>query len=424
MTRIIAVACVVAALAATACADRLELLDGRTFEGLVTVDGDTVTVKMTYGTLQFASRDVSRIVYMDTPEETLAKKLAAASPDSAEELYAVAKWALDTGLDRQGKGLLVKVIGVNADHAEARRRLLHARIDGKWHAYDNALELAKGKLQAKRYGNLLDKVLPALKDLPLSSAQRAAVEDIRGRTYLQAARFADARTVFSALADQVGGPAAIQYAAIADILGEHSDGMYVVSKVYPPQATLIRTKDPPLAVGPASLSRPIVLDAVLHDTATKTELEAGKKLLAEARKAEPTDPDAARRKYVLARLHFQRADAIVAGTRTPGIARTYHVEITRRRISAIRRLVDADAKKCDQISQSLGSSEMSKKDYRATILRMLHHLGNARQGLKDILVLAKPYPRALILEIKWVEIDLKKIDGWRKVLSAELDDGK
>ena len=424
MGRIIAVACVVAVLASSVLADQLELLDGRTFEGLVTVDGDTVTVKMTYGTLQFSNREVARIVYKDTPEEVLAKKLAAAAPDSAAELFAVAKWAFDNALDRQGKQLLAKVIAVDANHAEARCRLLHARIDGKWHAFDQSLELARGKLQAGRYENLLSKVIPALQALPLASAQRTAVEDIRARTYLQAGRFGDAKAVFSALAEQTRGQAAVQYAAIVGILVEHSDGMYVVSKVYPPQATLVPTKDPSLGVGPVSLRRTIVLDAALHDRATKTELEAGKKLLAEARKVEPTDPDAARTKYSLATLRFQRADAMVAGTRTPGIARAWHVEIARRRISAIRKIVDVDAKKCDEIDASLGRSEMSKKDYRAMMLRMMYHLGNAREGLKDILALAKPHPRALILEIKWAEVDLKKIEGWRKVLATELDNGK
>jgi len=424
MRRTITAVCVVALLASSVQGDRLDLLDGRTFEGLVSVDGDTVTVKMTYGTLQFSQREVARIVYMDTPEEVLAKKLAAAAPDSAEDLFAVAKWALDNALDRQGKQLLAKVITVDPDHAEARRRLLHARIDGKWHAFDQSLELARGKLQARRYEDLLGKVIPALKALPLASAQRTAVDDIRARTYLQGGRVDDARGAFSALAEQTGGLAAVRYAAIAAILVEYSDGMYVVNKVYPPQATLVPTKNPSLDVGPASLSRPIVLDAALHDRATRTELEAGKKLLAEARKIEPTDPDAARTKYALATLRFQRADAIVVGTRTPHIARAWHVEIARRRISAMRKLVDADAKKCDEIDASLGRAEMSRKDYRAMLQRMMYHLGSAREGLKGILALAKPYPRALVLEIKWAEVDLKKIEGWRKVLATELDNGK
>ena len=424
MGRTLAIVCVVAALAGSALADQLELLDGRTFEGLVTVDGDTVTVKMTYGTLQFSQREVAQIVYKDTPEETLAKKLGDASSDSAADLFAVAKWALDNALDRQGKELLAKVIAVDANHAEARRILRHARIDGKWYAFDRAIELARGKLQAGRHGDLVGKVIPALRALPLSSTHRADVDVILARTHMHAGQFTEAKAVFSALAERVGGESAIQYAAIVRILTEHSDGMYVASKVYPPQAALVPTKDPALSVGPASLSRPIALDAALHDWATRTELEAGKNLLAEARKVEPTDPDAAKTKYALATLRFHRADAIVAGTRTPEIARAWHIEIARRRISGIRKLVDADAKKCDKIDDTLGQATMSKREYRAVMMRMMQHLGNARDGLKDILTLAKPYPRALVLEVKWAEVDLKKIEGWRKVLAVELDNGK
>jgi len=424
MRRTIAVVCVMAALAGSALADQIELLDGRTFEGLVTIDGDTVTVKMTYGTLQFTQREVARIVYKDTPEEVLAKKLDAASADSAADLFAVAKWALDNALDRQGKELLAKVIALDADHAEARRTLLHARIDGKWYAFDRAIELARGKLEAGRHENLLGKVIPALKALPLSSAQRADVDVIFARTHMCAGRFTDAKAVFSDLADRVGGQRAIQYAAIVQILTEHDDGMYVVSRIYPPRAALVPTKEASLGVGPVSLSRPIALDAALHDMATRTELDAGKTLLGEARKVEPTDPDAAKTKYALATLRFQRADAIVVGTRTPGISRAWHIEIARRRISGIRKLVDADAKECDKIEQELGRATMSKKEYRAVLLKMMRHLGEARDGLKDILELAKPYPRALVLEVKWAEVDLKKIEGWRKVLTAELDNGK
>lgn len=424
MTRTIAGVCLWAVLAATAYADRLDLVDGRTFEGLVTVDGDTVTVKMTYGSLQFSQREVARITYMDTPEEVLAKKTAAASPDSADELFAVARWAFDNALDRQGKELLGKVIAISADHAGARRRLLHARIDDKWYTFDEALELARGKLQAERYDDLLAKVFPPLKDLPLSSSQRNAVQDIRARTHLQAGQFTDARGVFATLADRGRGPAGVRYTAIATILAEHSDGMYIVRDVYPPQATLLRTKGPILSPGPASLSRPIVLDAALHDLANRTEIEAGKKLLAEAREAERTEPSVARTKYALATQRFERADAIVAGTPTPEIAKTYHVEIARRRISAIRKVVDDEAEKCDKIRASLGQSEMSKKAYRAIMTRLLYHLGSAREALNAILALAKPYPGDLILEIKWAEVDLKKIEGWRKVLATELDDGK
>jgi len=411
-------------LAASAPGDRLELLDARTFEGQVTVDGDTVTIKMTYGTLRFAQRDVARIIYMDTPEETLAKKMLAVSPTDANALFTVAKWAIDNGLDRQAKGVLTKVIALDADHAEARRYLLQARIDGKWQSYADALELVRGKLQAQRHQDVLSKVLPALKDLPLSAAQRTVVAELRARAQLQAGRFTDARATFSSLAERAGGDAAVKYGAIAGILTEYADGMYLVGGVYPPQAGLVRPKGQVLERGPASLRREIVLDAALHDVARTTALDAGKKLLAEARKLEPTDPDTARTKYALATRCFQRADAIVMGTRTPGIAKTYHVEVARCRIRAIRAIVEADAGKYEKIVATLGAAEMSDKEYRTIVLRMMHHLGNAQDGLREVLTLAKPYPRELILEIKWAEVDLKKIDSTRKALAGELDNGK
>ena len=424
MTRMTAVICLVASLAASAPGDRLELLDARTFEGQVTVEGDTVTIKMTYGTLQFAQRDVARIMYMDTPEDTLAKKILAASPTDPDALFAVAKWAIDNGLDRQAKGVLTKIITLDADHGEARRYLLQARINGKWQSIEDAMELVRSKLQAQRHQDVLTKVLPALKDLPLSAAQHTVMDELRARAQLQAGRFVEARGTFSDLAGRAGGDAAIKYGAIASILTEYGDGMYLVAGVYPPQAGLIRPKGQVLEPGPASLRREIVLDAALHDVARTTELETGKKLLADARKLEPTDPDTARTKYALASRCFRRADAIVTDTRTPGIAKTYHVEVARCRIRAIRAIVEADAGEYEKIVATLGAAEMSDKEYRTLVLRMMHQLGSAQDGLKEVLTLAKPYPHELILEIKWAEVDLKKIDSTRKALAGELDNGK
>lgn len=424
MTRMIAAVCLTAALATSAWADRLELVDGRTFEGTVIVDAETVTVKMTYGTLQFSPRDVSRITYMDTPAETLAKKVEAVAAGDADGLFVVAKWAIDNGLDTQAKELLTKIIALDDDHAEARRRLLYTRIDGKWHTHDSALELVRSKLQAGRHEDLLANVLPAVARLPLSSAQRSVVDDLRARAQLQAGRFADARAAFGSLADRVGGDVGIQYAAIAGILGEYKDGMYVLKEVYPPQAALVRPEGQVAEKGPGSLARPIVLEAALWEVARTTELEAGRELLAEARKIEPTDPDAARTKYALATRRFLRADAIVAGTRTPGVAKAYHIEVARCRIRAIRAVVEADAKKYEQIKATLGRNGMSDKEYRALILRMMQHLSDVRSGLKEVIALAKPYPRALVLEVSWAEVDLKKIEEVRAVLVAELDNGK
>jgi len=424
MTRMIAAVCLAAALASPAWADRLELIDGRTFEGTVTIDGDTVTVKMTYGTLQFLQRDVSRITYMDTPAEALAKKVDAVAAGDAEGLFVVAKWAIDNGLDAQAKELLTKVIALDGDHAEARRRLLYTRIDGKWQTHDSSLELVRSKLQAGRHKDLLANVLPAIARLPLSSAQRSVVDDLRARAQLQASRFADARAAFLTLADRVGGDVGVQYAAIAGILDECRDGMYVLKEVYPPQVALVRREGQVAEKGPGSLARPIVLEAALWEVARTTELEAGRELLAEARKIEPTDPAAARTKYALATRRFQRADAIVAGTRTPGVAKTYHVEVARCRIRAIRAAVEADATKYEQAKATLGRAGMSDRDYRALVSRMMQHLGDVRDGLKEVLALARPYPRALVLEVNWAEVDLRKTEEVRAVLAAELDNGK
>ena len=101
MLRRLTLACTVAVAAAVASADRLELVDGRTLEGTVTIEGQTVLLKMTYGTLRFSKSRVRSVVLQDTPEEILARKLAAAPKNNAEALFAVAQWAAEAALKPQ-----------------------------------------------------------------------------------------------------------------------------------------------------------------------------------------------------------------------------------------------------------------------------------------------------------------------------------
>ena len=419
MVRILATTCVIALLATTAFADRLELLDGRSFVGVVTVAGDTVTVEMTYGTLQFTKKDVRRIVFKETPEEELAKRLAAVAPGDTEALMALAVWAQDhnKSLKRQAKEILTQIIALDGEHAEARRRLGYVKIDSKWRTLAGAMELATGKLEAGRFDSLLTKVLPAMDKLPMSPADRVALRELLAKTQLRAGRFAQATRTFAALADSVTAAQAFRYAAIAGILGSSPDGMYVLTEPYPPSAALLGGNGDFLKPGPASLALPLTLKAALRDCAKK-EIQAGRKLLDEARKAGPAKANIniARTKLALAERRFQQADALV-----PEIARSYYIEITRRRIVSHRKLIEADARKYEQVNADLAKRRISAKEYRTIVLRMIHHLDSVKDGLKDILAVAKPYPRELVLEIKWAELDLERIAKMRKVLAAELD---
>ena len=52
---------------------------------------------------------------------------------------------------------------------------------------------------------------------------------------------------------------------------------------------------------------------------------------------------------------------------------------------------------------------------------MIALLDSIHDGLKEINDVAKPFPRDLVLDAKWADLDLKKIKEMRDVLTGELD---
>jgi hypothetical protein len=221
---------------------------------------------------------------------------------------------------------------------------------------------------------------------------------------------------FTDLAAKTSGALSVRYAAIVDVLSANHDGMYVLMEPYPPESALLGGTAKSLPAGPASLAAPLVLEAALRDKA-KQEIKSGREVMDAATKMEPTDPDGAMAKYLQAGKAFDRADAMVAD-----IARSYRIEIARRRITAIRKDADADAKKFDAALATLGKKDMTAQAYRSMVQRLMHNIDSVRESLKGVIDIAKPYPRELVLEVEWAQQDLKKIEAMRVILASELDD--
>jgi len=418
MHRSFAMMLLLAALPAVALADRLVLVDGRTFSGTVRVEADTVIIEMTYGTLRFTKDQVARIEMKDTPDVELAKKLSEARKNDAAALFTIAQWAATNDLKRQAGELYARVLEIDPNHAGARRELGFVAIEGQWQTFDKGLELARGKLEADKLESLLKDVLPALEAGATAPQQAVAVRELIGQTQVRAKDFAPAAKTFTELADKSEGAAAVRFGAIAAILKDNPDGMYVVTEPYPPAADLLGNTKDALKPGPASLAQPNVLRAALRDRAKK-DIEAGRKLMDAAVKLDATDPDGAKAKYFQASQAFDRADALVAD-----ISRSYRIEVVRRRIAALRKDADTDAEKFDQGVAELGRKNATPQQYKDMILRMIHSLDNVRSDLQTILALAKPYPRDLVLEITLAETNLKKIETMRRILTDELNGQK
>lgn len=410
--------CLLALLASAAAADKLILTDGRTFVGTVAVEGDTVLITVPYGTLRFAKAQVERIELKDTPEQEFRKRLGEVPLDDPNALSDLAQWASANALDRQAADLRALILRLDPDHAATRRALGYISIRKQWLQFDPALQQARGMLAAGSYAALLADVLPALKAAADTKPRHAELAELLGQTQLRSRQFAEAAKTFAALAKKGDEPVHARSGAIVDILQKNADGMYVLREAYPPAAALLGGGTPSIPPGPASLANPLVLEAALRDLA-KEHIAAGRKLLAQAQKLERTDPDAAALKYAQAEKAFGRADALVTD-----IARPYRIDVARRKIAAIRRDVDADARKFDEVYGKLGVRDLTPRAYKDLLLRLIHHLDNTRDDLKKVLVIAEPFPRELVLEVKFAELDLTIVEKKRKILLTWLDDRK
>ncbi|HUU57922.1 MAG TPA: hypothetical protein VMZ50_00145 [Phycisphaerae bacterium] len=412
--------CVVGLLAATAVADTVVLKDGRTFTGTVTVEADAVLITVEYGSLRFGKDEVARIEIKDTPGAKLAKKLQAIDKDDPEELYAVAQWAAENALSEQAQELYTRVLTLDPNHSSARRALGYAKIDGEWRTFDQGLELSRSKLEAGQYRLLLDTVLPELERLAPGKDKALVIRELFGLTQLRSGKFAEAARTFKDLAERVGPSGGFRCATVAEVLQAHPDGMYLLTEAYPPTAQLLGTDRPARALeaGPVPLSNPLALEAALRDHAKK-HVEAGQNAMAEAGKLDATDPDAARAKYTAAERAFDKADALFAG-----ISRSWRVQMVRQRIVSLRKDVTAGAEKFDKELATLGKRSLPPAAYRNKILRLRYLLDNVRTDLKDILKIAEPYSRDLILEVRWAQLDLDKMDRMRQVVTEQLDGKK
>ena len=396
--------------------DRLTLIDGRQFTGKITEQSRTVTIRTADGAASFPADEVLDVEVVPSAEDQLAERLAAIRAEHADATFTAATWASQHGLEARGKELLASVVEIDADHAGARRALRHVRIGGQWHPFEKALKIVSARIAGGQVDESVDACLNDLLSLARETEDRQTIRQLQAYALLRHGLFVRAGKAFAKLAESDSGDRAVRLGAIAEILAEHPDGLYVLTEDYPPEARLLGRQGDVIAHGPAALSEPSVLEAALREKA-RGFITAGAKKLAQARAVEPTEPEQALRTYMSALAEFGRADALVAG-----IARSYRIQITRRRIALIRKGAESLATRFDAELTSLGRRNISRRAYEEKVARMMRHLKSIGEELARILALAQPYPKELILEIKWAELDKQKIVGMQATLRQELDE--
>ncbi|RPI58016.1 MAG: hypothetical protein EHM48_10660, partial [Planctomycetaceae bacterium] len=174
-------------------------------------------------------------------------------------VFHLAQWAANAGLSKQSQELYGKVILLNHDHAEARKASGFIKVDGQWQTFDKAVEVVRGKLEVGQAESVLKDILPGLEGIAASREKLAVVRELLGQSQLRSKDFASAAKTFALLADIADGASAIRAAALADILKENADGMYVVTESFPTTAPVMDPDKVTLKPGPASLADPLVV---------------------------------------------------------------------------------------------------------------------------------------------------------------------
>ena len=413
--KIVIVTFCLAAFATVTYADRVILKDGRIFEGVVKVSAGEVLIEMQLGTIRVPLSEVKKIDRQPTSVEQFKQRLSQINRTDATALIDLAIWAREKGLHKQCKEVLEKVLELQPDNELARKLLGFVRVDNKWVKFAEALQLAQAKLEAGQYKVLLEKLLPALKEITSTELEVVKVKRIEAYAYLRTGHFVRAAKCFKELAEKTSSPESIRYMVISDILAKHPRGMYVISEPYPPTAMLFGSAAPAVSPGPASLRRAEVLQAALRDRA-KQIIKQGRDLMKQAKKLESVNSDSARTKYALAEKLFEKADAIV-----PNIARSWRVEIVRRRIAMITNDINTQAAKFDALKAELGKRDLTPSAYANLIYRMQVLLKRIHEDLDLILKIAAPYERELILDITDAKYRLQRIQALQEVLRQELN---
>jgi hypothetical protein len=138
LRRLLLPAALVVALAPSALADRLVLLDGRVVEGTVTKDGETYHVVSRFGAADLAAKDVKEWVRAKSVESEWRERLSRLSPSDHGGRAAIAKWLKDAGRDEEATATALAVLDDDPENAVAHDVLGHVRHGGRWMTPDEA----------------------------------------------------------------------------------------------------------------------------------------------------------------------------------------------------------------------------------------------------------------------------------------------
>jgi len=130
----ILIAYLTAAFCVVATADEVKLKNGRTLTGIARhEEPNRVVVETRFGDIRVPETEVQAIEPGRSDLHEYKERLdALGGCPSAQQLFELAQWAEERGLTRYVNGLLMQVLQLEPDHAEARALLGYVRWEGNW----------------------------------------------------------------------------------------------------------------------------------------------------------------------------------------------------------------------------------------------------------------------------------------------------
>ncbi len=126
----LAVLCLLAGSQARA--DKVHLVGGTVIEGKAVRQGDKVVVELEAGEMSLPASEVERIEPSESVVQHFEAQYAKLRPGDVKGLLTLADYCRDHQMRDRERQMLLKVVEVSPDHAEARARLGYVHTDAGW----------------------------------------------------------------------------------------------------------------------------------------------------------------------------------------------------------------------------------------------------------------------------------------------------
>lgn len=160
-----------------ALADTVVFNNGSRLEGIATVRGETLEVRVPEGSFYFARALVKSITPAATPLTAYETRKAALPPKDAKAAFELGVFCEANGLKAQAAEMFGRTAALEPDHAGARERLGHRKVGSRWMTREELLA-DLGLVQVS--GEWMS---------PRAARQMAELEDRTGRLETRLAQF-------------------------------------------------------------------------------------------------------------------------------------------------------------------------------------------------------------------------------------------